>query len=127
MAKNQETTTSKATNLLAFGTEIIGEIKTDGDIRLDGKLKGNLTALGKVVLGATGIIEGDINCKNALIEGKLDGKIIVAELLTLNSTAKVHGEVITSKLAVEPGAIFTGTCKMDDVPVANSNNVSGKK
>jgi len=119
MAKIQETTTTKATNLLAFGTEIIGEIKTDGDIRLDGKLKGNLTAQGKVVLGATGIIEGDITCKNALIEGKLDGKITVAELLTLNSTAKIHGEVITSKLAVEPGAIFTGTCKMDDV--ANQN------
>ncbi len=122
MGKNQETVTSKGTNILALGTEIIGEIKTDGDIRLDGKLKGNLTAQGKIVLGATGIIDGDINCKNALIEGKLDGKIVVAELLSLSATAKVHGEVITAKLAVESGAIFTGTCKMDEVPLPNGNN-----
>lgn len=128
MAKVQEND-SNALNIIGQGTEITGEIDSKGDIRIDGILKGNLKVTGKLVLGPTGNIEGDISCKNADVSGKIDGKINVGELLSLKASAKIHGDIIASKIAIEPGAIFTGTCKMDSVGTqsSTSNYKFGKK
>jgi cytoskeletal protein CcmA (bactofilin family) len=102
-------------NRINAGTTIIGEIQSNGAFRIEGTLKGNITAEGKVAIGQTGIIEGNIICANADIEGNVTGKLIIKSLLTLKSTANVKGEIITAKLAIEPGAVFSGTCKMDNI------------
>jgi cytoskeletal protein CcmA (bactofilin family) len=104
------------------GTHIEGDIKSDSNIRIDGYLKGTISLKGRLVLGPTGKIDGDINCKNADIEGKLNGTIEVDELLSLKSTAKLQGEISTNKLAIEPGAIFSGNCKMGAVLKDLSSN-----
>jgi cytoskeletal protein CcmA (bactofilin family) len=116
MAKYNETE-SNAINLIGVGTIINGDIQSSGDIRIDGTLTGSLTTAGKLVIGETGKIKGDINCKNSDISGVVEGKILVSELLTLKLTAKILGDIITSRLTVEPGALFTGTCNM-----AKNNN-----
>ena len=116
MAKYNETE-SNAINLIGVGTIINGDIQSSGDIRIDGTLTGSLSTSGKLVIGETGKIKGDINCKNSDISGVVEGKILVAELLTLKLTAKILGDIITSRLTVEPGALFTGTCNM-----AKNNN-----
>jgi cytoskeletal protein CcmA (bactofilin family) len=105
-----------ARNLIAAGTNITGDINTDGVIRFDGKLKGNLITTGKLVIGPTGAITGEIKCKNADIEGIVEGKIYVTDLLALKATSKFRGEIVTKKLAVEAGAIFNGTCTMNSTP-----------
>jgi cytoskeletal protein CcmA (bactofilin family) len=102
-------------NQLKAGTTIIGEIQSNGTFRIDGTLKGNITAEGKVAIGQTGIIEGNIICSNADIEGTVTGKLIIKALLSLKSTSIVKGEIVTSKLAIEPGSFFSGTCKMDAI------------
>ena len=99
-------------NIIANGTSIVGNIESEGTIKYDGKLKGNINAKGKIVVGITGVIEGNIVCNEAVIQGKVTGKITVNELLSIKSTANVIGDIITSKLHVEPGALFNGTCKM---------------
>ena len=109
-------------NLIAAGTSITGDVVSDGVIRLDGKLKGNLTTAGKLVVGPSGIITGDIRCKNADIEGTIEGKITVGELLALKSTAKIKGDILTQRLAVEPGAVFNGTCSMSNNPAFESKS-----
>ncbi len=101
------------TNRIVEGTKITGDIVTQADFRLDGELIGNFKSNGKLVIGASGIIKGDVNCKNADIEGRFDGKIQVIELLNVKSTATILGEVSIGKLAVEPGASFTATCVMN--------------
>ncbi len=113
MAKNNIPEPVQSANLIQSGTYITGDIESNGNIRIDGTLRGTVTAGGKVILGATGSVEGDIICINADIEGKAKGIIKVEELLSLKATAIVHGEIYTDKLAIEPGARFTGTCKMD--------------
>ena len=105
-------------NTITNGTEITGDINSNGDVRLDGFLKGNLKTKGKVVIGSTGKVAGTINCKNSDVFGLVEGKVYVTELLSLKSTAVVKGDIITSKLAIEPGCKFTGTCSMD----ANNSN-----
>jgi len=100
------------TNRIVEGTIIKGDIVSPADFRLDGQLIGNFESKGKLVIGPAGSIKGDVICKNCDIEGKFEGKIQVAEILNLKSKASIHGEVVCSKLSVEPGAEFSASCVM---------------
>lgn len=100
------------TNRIVEGTTINGDITSPADFRLDGQLVGNFNSNGKIVIGPAGSVKGDITCKNADIEGKFEGKIQVAEMLNIKSSASILGDVVCEKLAVEPGAVFRGTCSM---------------
>ena len=113
MAKNNEIETT-AINIISVGTDITGDIKSTGDIRIDGSLTGNLNTKGKVVIGTTGKISGETVCKNSEVSGTIEGKIVVGQLLTLKASSKIFGDIETSKLSIEPGAIFSGTCKMSE-------------
>tara|TARA_B110000444_G_scaffold131722_1_gene123691 strand:- start:1849 stop:2262 length:414 start_codon:yes stop_codon:yes gene_type:complete len=106
---------SAAINMIGAGTTINGDIISKGDIRVDGTLKGSVNTEGKVVLGTEGVIEGDVICKDADISGTVKAKITVSQLLSLKATAKLNGDIITNKLAIEPGAAFTGSCSMGAV------------
>ena len=114
MARNNEAD-STATNMIRVGTEINGDINCKEDIRIDGKLFGNLKSAGKVVIGEKGLIEGTIECAYATIFGDIKGTITINELLTLKSTANLVGDIVTNKLQIEPGANFSGSCKMGAV------------
>ena len=113
MAKFNETDNSTI-NLISSGTDITGDIKSNGDIRIDGSLKGNLSTKGKVVIGPTGKVVGEVVCKNSEVSGIVEGKITVGQLLNLKASSKIIGDIVTSKLAVEQGALFSGTCKMSE-------------
>ena len=107
--------TNQASNRILAGTHIEGKISSEGDVRVDGTMKGNINIKGKLVIGEKGVVEGDINCQFANVSGTLKGNLKVHELLSLQSTARLHGDVITAKLSVEPGAEFSGSCKMGAV------------
>jgi cytoskeletal protein CcmA (bactofilin family) len=110
-SKNQSPDASSV-NLIGAGTKIAGDINSSGDIRIDGHLNGDLITNGKFVLGPSGFIEGNITCANADLMGEVKGIINVTEMLALKSTAKINGDIVTSRLSIEPGAIFSGTCSM---------------
>lgn len=111
---------SPSRNLIGNGTIIKGDIESNGDFRIDGELTGTIRTKGKVVIGSTGKVEGEVFCQNADIEGIANANMNVAELLTLKETAKLNGDVSTNKLAIEPGAQFLGSCKMGSA-TAGSN------
>lgn len=115
MAKNNVEVDASAINIIRSGTEIKGDIICNGDIRIDGKVIGTLKSEGKVVVGENGLIEGEVECQNATISGGLKVTIKVHELLSLKSTANLVGDIYTSKLQIEPGANFSGSCKMGAV------------
>ena len=119
MAKYNETETQAAINLIGTGTVITGDVNSNGDIRVDGSLNGNLKTAGKVVIGETGKVSGEIDCKNSEVLGEVHGKIKVTELLSLKTTAKIFGDIFTKKLAIEPGSKFTGNCNMGEESLKN--------
>ena len=102
-------------NLIGAGTVIEGDIRSNGDIRIDGTVIGHVVSKAKVVIGATGVVEGDVNSQNADVSGVIKGKTNISELLFLKSAAKVIGDIVTGKLVVEVGATFTGSCNMGPV------------
>ncbi len=112
MAKNNISPSSNNVSTIANGTSIVGEIKSEGNYRIDGTLKGNIKVTEKLIVGPTGYIEGNVTCSNLDISGKISGKIDVKELLSLVSSATIIGDIITKKISIEPGAVFTGTCNM---------------
>ena len=106
---------SSVVNMVGSGTVITGDIKSKSDIRIDGILKGSVNTEGKLVVGSSGVVEGDVVCSNADISGEIKAKITVSQLLSLKSTSKLNGDIITNKLSIEPGASFSGSCSMGAV------------
>ncbi|AEH00912.1 polymer-forming cytoskeletal protein [Lacinutrix sp. 5H-3-7-4] len=109
--KNENNNTS-IQNLIAKGTKIVGSFVSEGDIRIDGVIEGDVKTPGKVVVGKTGEIKGSLESSNAYFEGKFSGNLNLSGTLTLKSTAFIEGDVVTQKLAVEPGATFNVSCVM---------------
>ncbi|NLP57223.1 polymer-forming cytoskeletal protein [Lutibacter sp. B1] len=99
-------------NVIGKNTSIVGDIISEGDFRIDGKVAGTIKTIGRVIVGKTGSIEGKVECDNADIEGEFSGELLVKNILTLKATAKISGDVVISKLSVEPGAQFNATCSM---------------
>jgi cytoskeletal protein CcmA (bactofilin family) len=115
-------------NAIASGSTLQGDLTSDSDVRIDGHLTGSVKTKGRLVLGEGGVIEGEVNCKNAIIAGELKATINTEELLTLKSTAKLSGEIVSAQLAIEPGAIFSGKCSMGPVikNINKSKSISEK-
>ncbi|WP_340111748.1 bactofilin family protein [Maribellus mangrovi] len=103
---------SQHINILGNGTKVKGDIISNGDIRIDGEMVGNLATKGKLVVGNSGKIQGEVQASSIEVSGFINGKVTAAELLNMKATAKIEGDIVAGKLAVEPGAVFTGTCSM---------------
>lgn len=115
-------------NIIAKNTSLVGDINSDGDFRVDGKIEGTIKTSGRVVIGKDGIVIGTIDCTHADIEGSFSGKLIVDQVLSLKSTANISGEVTLGKLSVEPGAAFNATCTMKGaVKVISNDGQEAKK
>ncbi len=113
MAKTMEMENT-AINIITDGTQIKGDIVATGDFRLDGVLEGNIQLNGKLVVGDSGVVNGNVLCQNANIIGTVNGNLSVKELLSLHASARVRGDILINKLSIEPGAVFSGKCRMID-------------
>jgi len=103
---------STSASLIGAGTTMKGDISSNGDLRIDGTLVGNIHCSAKVVIGANGNVQGDINGQTADIMGKVSGTIKVKDLLQLKGGSVVNGNIEASKLQIEPTASFNGECHM---------------
>lgn len=111
-AETQATPNSMISNRINHGTTVEGSIESDGDIRIEGVIKGTLRTKSKVAVGSSGLIEGDVHCKTADVEGRIVGDLEVTDVLTLKSSAVVEGNIYTAKIVIENGAKFDGVCNM---------------
>lgn len=101
-------------NVIVEGSKIVGDFIAESNVRIDGEIQGNVSSSAKIVIGRTGIINGNLVCADSDVEGKIEGVLKVENLLTLRSTAKVTGEITTAKIQIEEGAEFSGNCKMSN-------------
>lgn len=114
-------------NVIGKTTAITGDISSEGDFRIDGKVDGNVKTSGRLIIGIDGIITGTIDCANADIEGKVSGKLTCSGTLSLKATAVIDGEVYLEKLAVEPGATFNASCSMKGVKALNNDDTKQER
>ena len=103
---------STTSNIISRGTILEGNIKTPGNLRIEGRVIGNLITKSKAALAQSSYVDGNILAKNAEIAGEVKGKVEVSEMLILKPTCVIHGDIVTNKLIVESGATFNGGCTM---------------
>ncbi len=97
-------------NRISEGTTIVGSISAKGDLRIDGRVEGTISATGKVVIGSTGYIKGDLTAATLDMMGYIDGNLVVSDVVMMKSSAAIDGNVFAGKLLVESGARLNGHC-----------------
>lgn len=113
--ERQQEHKTNAFNLIANGTEINGDIVTDGDLRIDGQVIGNITCKAKLVIGEQGSVIGNIFCYNGEVSGTTEGRITSSEILQLNKGADIKGDIESVRFVVEDGANISGNCKTNKI------------
>ena len=111
MAKTETTANVNSISRISAGTIIKGEIVSPNDIRIDGTFEGKVQSKGRVVIGETAVIKGDIVCNDVDLWGSVEGNIFVKDTLALKEGCVVNGNLHIRKLSVELGATFNGNCK----------------
>jgi len=109
-----DNTQNTVLNMIGLGTVIKGGLSSEGDLRIDGRIEGDVASKSKIAMGASAVIQGNTNARSADISGQINGDLHVSETLFLRSSAKINGNITTAKLVVESGAEFNGSCKMND-------------
>jgi cytoskeletal protein CcmA (bactofilin family) len=104
--------TSTGNTLIGAGTTIKGDLISNGDVRIDGTLIGNISGTAKVLIGQEGVVQGDIEGQQADIQGNVTGKLHIRELLNLRGDAIIRGNIHAGKLQIEPSVTFNGQCHM---------------
>lgn len=115
---------STSASLIGAGTTMKGDITSSGDLRIDGTLVGNIHCTAKVVIGANGNVQGDINGQTADIMGKVTGTIKVKDLLQLKGGSLLNGNIEAGKLQIEPTANFNGGCHMIQTSTGSSTSTA---
>ncbi|HNF45659.1 MAG TPA: polymer-forming cytoskeletal protein [Chitinophagaceae bacterium] len=119
----QSSGSGNGTTIISAGTTLKGDISSKNDLRIDGTIIGNISSTAKIVIGSSGVVEGDLNGNQADVVGKVSGNIKAKELLQLRGDAVVNGNLYAGKLQIEPTATFNGQCHMgaNIVDMSNSN------
>ena len=102
--------------IIGKGSSIDGALKVDSTLRVDGRIKGNVTTSDSLVIGKDGAINGDVIVRNAIIGGKLKGKLTASGKVVLEAKSEFKGELKTTKLVIDEGAVFEGNCSMSAEP-----------
>jgi cytoskeletal protein CcmA (bactofilin family) len=119
-----------SSNLVALETIIIGDISTEGNIRIEGKVDGSLISQNKIVIGDSAHVTGNIQGSEAEVSGHIDGEIRCKGTLHLKKTAYINGDISATKLIIENGAVFNGKCNMGgsvDTSISHINNGGREK
>jgi cytoskeletal protein CcmA (bactofilin family) len=116
---SSEKSNGNGATLISAGTTLKGDINASSDLRIDGTIIGNIKSSSKIIIGSTGVVEGDIEGNQADITGKVKGNIKIKDLLQLKGECLINGNITAGKLQVEPTATFNGQCHM-----GNNSSVS---
>jgi cytoskeletal protein CcmA (bactofilin family) len=105
-------TTADISTLLSKDTEIRGSVKTQGSLRIDGTVHGDVMSVKTITVGSTGTVEGNINGEDIIIAGKVKGTVSARGRIALESSAQIEGDLNTSRLSIAEGAVFRGLSNM---------------
>jgi cytoskeletal protein CcmA (bactofilin family) len=127
--KSDSSSASSSTTIIGSGVVLTGDITSTGDIRIDGTVKGNVSSSSRVLVGAEGVVEGNIDGAQSDVMGRIKGNVKTKELLNLRGNANITGDIFAGKLQVEPNVVFNGHCYMTGnvVEMSKENNEQFKK
>lgn len=110
-----------SSNVIAKETKIVGDLQTQGNVRIEGLIEGMVYSKSKIVISESGVVVGNLMSAESEISGKVTGTVTCSEVLFLKKTALIEGDITTSKLIIENGAVFNGKCQMADQATSKIN------
>jgi len=129
-AKKSKIDPNTTDTLIGEGTSFEGSIRSEGGLRVEGRIVGDIECAGDVTIGESGVARSRIQARNIIISGQVDGNVAATGKLTIKSTGKLHGNLSTPELSVESGGIFHGTSEMNagtEAEAAEGNAAAGRK
>ncbi len=109
---NKKTTPLAMDTILGEYTSFVGNIDTEGSIKVLGKIEGDIKAGGDVYIESSASITGNIYGSNVYVSGAIKGNILTKGLLHLMTQARLHGDIEVTSIVTDEGAIFQGSCRM---------------
>jgi cytoskeletal protein CcmA (bactofilin family) len=128
MVRDRDTTVASPDSVISIigpGMTIVGDCETDGTVRIEGSLEGSVRAGKAVVIGKQGVVSGDIVTQDAVISGRVEGKLVAASRLELQATSQIDGEVHTRRMQLEEGAVLNGSVLMGPDAVSD-DKIAGR-
>ncbi len=126
MARDRDSSTPAPESVISIigpGMTIVGDCEIEGTVRVEGSVRGSVTATKAVVIGKQGIVSGDVRTQDAVVSGRVEGTLVAASRLELQATCRIDGEIYTRRMQLEEGAVLNGNVHMgQDVPM----DVAGK-
>lgn len=104
-------------SIVAKDMTIVGDLETEGLIRIEGRVRGTVRAGSQVLIGQGAQVEGDLHTKEAVVGGEVIGSIHATERVELQPTAAVTGNIMTPRIAVMEGGKVSGEVRIQDHPV----------
>jgi len=101
-------------SIIGPGMTVVGDCRTDGTIRVEGRVEGSLAAGKAVVVGKDGIVDGDIRTQDAVISGRVVGTLVAESRLELHATSRIQGDVHARRMQLEEGALLDGTVRIGE-------------
>lgn len=117
---------SDVVSVIGPGMEIVGDIKCDGTVRVEGRVKGSIKATKSVVVGKGGRISGDIETQDVVVAGTVDGTVAGASRVELQETCKVQGDIRSRRIKLDEGGTVEGRLHMG-VETASSTSAKSAK
>ncbi|MFN5889885.1 MAG: polymer-forming cytoskeletal protein [Bacteroidota bacterium] len=111
--KESPASTQGILNIIGQGTKLTGDLSSNGDIRIDGAIEGQIKVSQRLVIGNTGKVLGNIESEFATVAGHIKGNVVVKQVLELKPSARIDGDIIAGKVIIEAGAQFNGRCTMN--------------
>lgn len=117
---NAAHTSDGGLSIIGPGMTVVGDLVTDGTLRIEGRVEGNVQVAGAVVIGKDGIVTGDIMAEDAIVSGTVDGSLAARSRIEVHPTARVEGDLRARSMQLDEGAILNGTLAMgpEDVPAS---------
>ena len=131
MAKERQMGASPPEQVISIigpGMKITGDCDTEGAVRIEGTVQGNIRAGKAVVVGKEGLVEGDVFTQDAVVSGRVKGSLRAESRLEVQATSKIEGEISAGRMQVEEGALLSGTVKIGKgAPETPPTMAQGKK
>src|SRR5919106_3778146 len=109
-------------SIIAGGMRVVGDIETEGVIKIEGRVEGSVRAGRQVLIGRQGEVKGDITTREAVIGGKVQGTVSATERLEIQATSTIVGDINTKSIAVAEGGRINGTVRIADVSEATQRH-----
>lgn len=116
--KSTPINTDKIDTLIGKNTSIDGNLKAEGTIRIDGKVYGDVTISGNLILGEQGSIKGNVKADSIHLSGIIEGNATSINQLYISSTGKLTGDMNVTNVIIDEGAFFQGSCSMGALEAA---------